>query len=349
VPIDGEEPAATPRRADTARRLDHSAPRRLHITGVVSAVLGVALFTWYVRGVGPSEIWGGLRSVGWGFVVIITITGLRFALRAAALTLCFEPPHQVPFRSVFTAVLAGDALGNLTPLGLIASEPTKAAFVRQHVPLGPALTAVAIETILYTSTVAAMIGATTLALLLSVDLPQPMRHAAAIAVAAIALGFVLAAWLLWKRPAIVGRLVASILPARSSLQSTVARLHDLEQQIYTFAIRRRDVLAPVLGAELAFHALGVLEIYVTLWLILPAGAPWLTAFILEGANRLVQVVFKPVPLRAGVDEVTTGTFTRMLGYGATLGATLAIVRKVRTVFWVLVGTLLLVRRGVTRR
>ena len=310
-------------------------------------MLGVALFAWYVRGVGPTEIWSGLRSVGWGFVAIISITGLRFALRASALSRCFEPPQRVPFSTAFTAVLAGDALGNLTPLGLIASEPTKAAFVRQHVPIGPALTAVAIETLLYTSTVAAMIGATTIALLLSVDLPRPMRNAAWIAVTVIGLGFCVAAWLLWRRPAIIGRLLSSLLAAQSTLHATAAKLHHLEQQIYTFAVRRRDVLAPVLASEVAFHALGVLEIYVTLWLILPAEASFLTAFILEGANRVVQVVFKPVPLRAGVDEVTTGTFTQILGYGATLGATLAIVRKVRTVFWVLVGTLLLVRRGVT--
>jgi hypothetical protein len=339
VPIDGQgSPAAA-----------GDAPRGLSLTGLLSAVLGIALFAWYVRGVGPAEIWDGLRSVGWGFVAIITITGLRFALRATALRLCFEPPHRVPFRSAFVAVLAGDALGNLTPLGLIASEPTKAAFVRQHAPMGPALTAVAIETILYTLTVAAMIAATTVALLASAELPAALRNAATAAVGLIGIGFCVAAYLVWRRPAIVRRLVASFLPARSRLHATVDKLHELEQQIYTFAARRRDVLAPVLGAEAAFHALGVLEIYVTLWLILPADVSLLTAFILEGANRLVQVVFKPVPLRAGVDEVTTGSFTQMLGFGAMLGATLAIVRKVRTVFWVLVGTMLLVRRGVTRR
>jgi hypothetical protein len=328
--------------------LENDRRRGLTISGVVSAVLGVALFAWYVRGVGPSEIWEGLRSVGWGFIPIIGIAGVRFALRAIALAICVEPAHRVPFASAFTAVLAGDALGNLTPLGLIASEPTKAAFLRHHAPLGTAVTAVAIETILYTLTVAAMIAASTVALLLSVNLPTPMRNAALAAVTGIAVGFSVAAWLLWKRPAIIGRALSWTLPANSTLHATAAKVHDLEQQIYTFAGRRRDVLAPALGAETAFHALGVLEIYVTLWLILPAGAPFLTAFILEGVNRLVQVIFKPVPLRAGVDEVTTGTFTTILGYGATLGATLAIVRKVRTVFWVLVGTFLIVRRGVTR-
>ena len=323
-------------------------PRGLTLTGVVSAVLGIALVAWYVRGVGPSEIWNGLRSVGWGFVAIIGIAGARFALRAISLMVCLEPPYRLPFASAFTAVLAGDTLGNVTPLGLIASEPTKAAFLRRHAPLGAAVAAVAIETILYTSTVAAMIAASTVALLLSVNLPPPMRSAALIAVAVIAVGFGVSAWILWKRPAIVGRALSRVVPANSRVNVAAAKIHTLEQQIYTFAVHRRAAVANALAVQAVFHALGVIEIYVTLLLILPAPVPLLTAFILEGANRLVQVVFKPVTLRAGVDEVTTGTFTAMLGYGPTLGATLAIVRKVRTVFWVLVGTLLLVKRGVAR-
>ena len=75
----------------------------------------------------------------------------------------------------------------------------------------------------------------------------------------------------------------------------------------------------------------------------------LTSFIVEGANRLVQVLFKFVPLRTGVDELTTGSFTEMLGFGAALGTTLAVVRKIRTIAWVLAGTALLVRRSLRVR
>jgi hypothetical protein len=56
-----------------------------------------------------------------------------------------------------------------------------------------------------------------------------------------------------------------------------------------------------------------------------------------------------VPLRTGVDELTTGSFTGMLGFGPALGTTLAIVRKIRTIAWVLVGTTLLVRRTLRSR
>jgi hypothetical protein len=306
----------------------------------------VALFAWFVEKVGVGAIWGGLRQVGWGFLPIIGLAGLRFAMRATAWMLCLEPPHQLPFRSAFAAAVAGDAVGNLTPLGLFASEPAKAAYVRDRVPLGPAATALAIENILYTLSAAAMIALSTGALLFTFDLPAAMRHAAWISLAAITLGFVVTAVLLWRQPAVVRRAVSTLLPRNSRLQDQVGQLHALEEQIYTFAVRRRAVLVPVLAAEAMFHALGVLEVHVTWWLIQGAPPPLLTSFIFEGANRLVQVLFKFVPLRTGVDEVTTGGFTQMLGFGAALGITMAIARKIRTIAWVLVGTSLLIRRAL---
>lgn len=324
---------------------ERAATRRWSATGTLLAAAGVLLFAWYVRRAGTAQIWEGLRSVGWGFLPIIGITGLRFALRAWALSRCLEPSARRPFRTVFAAVLAGDAIGNLTPLGLIASEPTKAAFIRGGGPLGPAVAAVAIETLIYTLSVGGMIAATTIALVLSVDLSPDMRRAAWIAIAAIAALFVATAILVWRQPAIAGRVLSAVLPPGARAAPLVGKLHDLEQQILSFAGRRRDAIVPVAAAELAFHVLGVLETALTVWLVLGAAPPLVTAFILEGVNRLVQVVFKPVPLRAGVDEITTGTFTRMLGYGATLGVTMGIVRKVRTIFWMLIGTLLLVRRA----
>lgn len=320
----------------------------LNLTGLVSAAAGLALFAWYVRRIGPQEILDDLRAVGWGFLAIIAITGARFALRAIAWTLCLEPPYRLRWREAFPAVLAGDAMGNLTPLGLFASEPAKAAFVRANVPLGQSLTALAIENLAYSLSAFAMIAASTLALLAAFDLPFVLAEIAAAGVAVILVLFAVVAWLLWRRPALVRGVLARVVPASPRFAAHVDRLHALEEQIYTFARRRRDVLAPIAAAELGFHGLGVLEIYLTWWLMQGAPPPLLTAFILEGATRLITVVFKFVPLQLGVGEMTTAEFTRMLGYGLTPGTSLAIVRKARIVFWVVIGTIVLVRRGIRR-
>ena len=68
-------------------------------------------------------------------------------------------------------------------------------------------------------------------------------------------------------------------------------------------------------AEASFHALGVAEVHLTLRLLYGTAPALLTSFILETTNRLIQVVFKFVPLRLGVDEAGTAVFTQVLGLG----------------------------------
>ncbi len=165
-------------------------------------------------------------------------------------------------------------------------------------------------------------------------------------VAAVAILFMVVAWLLWRRPALISRVLSSVIPATSRLHKQVGRLHDLESQIYTFATRRPEALLPLVLAETGFHVLGVVEIYMTWWFIEGTPPTALTAFILEGATRLITVVFKFVPLQLGIGEVTTGGFTQLLGFGATIGTSLSIVRKARMVFWVLAGTVVFVRRQI---
>jgi hypothetical protein len=343
VPLDSQSAARDSSAPDVTAR------RRANIAGVVSAAIGLALFAWFVSSIGAAVIWDGLRAVGLGLVVIIALAGLRFALRAVAWTLAVDPPATMRVLPAFAAVLAGDAIGNLTPLGLIVSEPAKAAFIRDRLPLAASLPALAIENIFYTLSVAAMIAASTVALLLTFTLPGEVQHAAWLAVAAIGGGFVVAALMLWRQPSFVSQVVARLMPGSARMQGRLGRLREIEQQIYTFAIRRRGAILPIVAAELGFHALGVLEVWLTWWFMQGAPPPLLIAFILEGANRLIIVLFKFVPLQLGVAEWGSGSFTQILGYGAAIGGTLSIVRKVRVVFWVLVGTTLLIRKGFGKR
>lgn len=323
--------------------------RRATTIGIFSALVGVVLFAWFVRRVGPAEVFGGLRQIGGGIAIVIALAGLRFAARAVAWIACLEAPHRLPFAAAFGAVVAGDAFGNLTPLGPLVGEPTKAAFVRRRIPMTPALTALAIENLFYTLTVVAVIALAMLALLFTFDLPAALREAGEIALALIVATLAAAVWVLWRRPAPLRRGLGALLPAGSGLHARLDRVGAIEHEVYTFAMRRPRSLALVLAAEMTFHALGILEVHVTWWMMQGAPPPLLTSFILEGANRLITVVFKFVPLRVGVDEVGTAGFTTLLGYGEAPGTTLAIVRKIRILFWTTVGTLLLVRRGLSMR
>ena len=320
-------------------------PRRsFSATGILTAVGGLALLAWVVWKAGPADIAAYVRQVGWGLVVIIAFGGLRFLLRAVAWRLCLDPPHHLGLKDAFAAVICGDAIGNLTPLGPLVGEPAKAAFVRGRVALTPALTALAIENVLYTLSAAAMIAAGMVALLVRFQLPADVRGVGEFAIAATLALFVVALWMLWRQPALVSRALGLAPPLRKHAD----RIRQMEEEIYGFASRHRRALPALAAAEIGFHVVGVTEMYLTLWL-LGSGPTFFYAFLFETANRLITVVFKVVPLRLGVDEVGTAWFATLIGLPYNTGLTIAIIRKVRMVFWAASGGLLLVRQGLAAK
>jgi hypothetical protein len=327
-----------------------SATRRFAPAGAAFALAGVGLFSYYVWKAGPADIWENISKIGAGFLLILALGGLRFLVRAWALTLCFERPHRVGVWAAFRAALVGDTAGNVLPLGLAVSEPTKAAMLRDRAPLGVAVAAITVENLFYMLSVALFIFGGATALLLSYQLPKRLRWSSEGIIAGAAVFVVFALVALWKQ----WRLASGALEwlaARGFGRRFVAarreRVRAVEDRIYGFYGRRRARFVPILLLESSFHALGVLEGFVTIYLISGAAPSLMMAFLFESVNRVITMVFKFVPLRAGVDEAGTGQLARVLAYGVTAGVTLAIVRKARMVFWMGVGVALLAARGLS--
>ena len=222
----------------------------------------------------------------------------------------------------------GDALGNIIPLASVAvSEPSKAAFVTNRVPLMASLSALALENIFYSLSVAVFIFSGTVALLLAFPLKPALRYASfgtlAVTILIVPLGF-LVIRRRWKFLSGLMLIFGRRNIARAWMEKTIPRARTFEDRIYGFYQRNSNRLLLILALEMTFHCAGVLEIYTTLWFISGVLAPTLlTAFILESVNRVINVVFKFIPLRTGVDEAGTGMLSKVLGFTTAIGVTLA--------------------------
>ena len=326
--------------------------RKLARFGILFALLGLLLFAYFVRKAGVSEILAGIQRLGFGFLLILAISSLRQTARSLAWTRCFESPHSLRFRDAFAARVMGDALGNIIPLASVAvSEPSKAAFVTDRVPLMASLAALALENIFYSLTVVLLIFSGTAALLLSFSLPRPLRYASlgalAVTLVIAPLGYfvIRRQWKFLSGP-------MSFLSRRGiarawMIETGIPRGRTLEDRIYGFYSRNSNRLISIFLLEVCFHLAGVAEIFVTLYFISSVPPTLLTAFILESVNRVINVVFKVVPLRTGIDEAGTGMLSKVLGFTTAIGVTLAIVRKGRDIFWTAIGVALIVRRGLS--
>ena len=326
--------------------------RKLARFGIVFALLGLLLFAYFVRKAGVSEITAGIRRLGFGFLLILAISAVRQIARSLAWTRCFESPHSLRFRDAFAARVMGDALGNIIPLASVAiSEPSKAAFVTDRVPLMASLAALALENIFYSLSVVLLIFSGTAALLLSFSLPKPLRYAS---FGALAFTLVIAplGYFIIRRQLKFLSGPMSFLSRRGiarawMIEKGIPRGRTLEDRIYGFYSRNSNRLISIFLLEVCFHLAGVAEIYVTLYFISSVPPTLLTAFILESVNRVINVVFKFVPLRTGIDEAGTGMLSKVLGFTTAIGVTLAIVRKARDIFWTAIGVALIVRRGLS--
>ena len=322
--------------------------RRITPIGVIAGVIGLALFVYTFQRAGLGEIATLIGRLGWVFIGVVALGGLRFFMRGMAWRRCLEGSHRLGPGPAFQAVVAGDTLGNLTFLSILVSEPTKALFVADREPIGRTLPALAVENLFYTLSAALVIAGGAVALLLRLGTIDTW-WVASVAVVATIIGLVaLVHLVIWRRVRVASGSLDTLARRGLGLAARwAARVRDAEDRVYRLYPRQANQLAALSAWELAFHALAVLEICLVLSLISPVAPTLLDAFVFEAVNRFIAVVFKVVPMRIGVDEAGTAAFAELLEFGTAAGVTLALVRKARMLVWMIIGGLLLARRGLS--
>jgi hypothetical protein len=302
---------------------------RTRAFSLIAAALGLALFVYAVRRAGVAEILDGIRRVGWGLLLIIGLGGARFILRAQCWRLCIRKDAQLTFRHAFSAFLAGDAIGSVTPLGLLASEPTKIFLTRHHLATRESVASLTLENLLYSASVIAMIALGGGLLLATAALPTALRQG-------VLTGVVVALVALLTLPLVMRTRTGG--GALVGLTTRLAALAAVASEVRRFTREEPGRLMQVFALDLLYHALAVLEVFVTLGWLMGDRAPTLVmAIVFETLNRVATVVFKFVPFRVGVDEALTGALAPLVAVDPVSGVALAVVRKVPRLFWAGVG------------
>lgn len=299
---------------------------------LIATALGLALLAWQINKIGLDAILDGLRRLGpAGLALILGASLVRQVLRALAWTTLMD--SSIPLMSALAATISGDAIGNLTPLSLLVSEPAKAMYVRAHIPPPRALAALAAENFFYSLSVAVAVLLGVAVLFVAFPVPDWMQTASLILVAGMAAVLVAALWLIAKEPALVSTTLGRFVSPR-----ILDKIRELEVSSYAFVRSRPRRLVAVVACEVGFHIFSVAETWITLVFLGFHSLP--LAFVLDTVQRVINVVFRVVPLKIGVDEVGSGLTSAALGFGSPLGVTMGVVRKVRVLIWAALGLLL---------
>jgi len=315
---------------------------RLSALNIVVAIVGLGLLVFTVRRVGGwSAIVDGIGTIGWWFAAVVLLGALRMAVRTRAWMICANDP-QLRFADAFGAWLVSDAMGNLTPLGLLASEPTKILMVRTKISTVTSIASVTIENIFYTASVLIVLLSGTWLFLQKANIPQSLEQVSELIIIAVAIAAVIGVWAARTRPAVISKFAPLISKMAGKSDAPAEAIREVEQQIYAVPQWPISRIAHVFLWEVLFHVGAVAEVWLVLRLLLP-DITIAEAFLLESAGRFVTVAFKFVPYRLGIDEVGSGAVASALGMDPATGVTLALVRRLRIIVLNAIGLLGLVR------
>ncbi|HZS06204.1 MAG TPA: lysylphosphatidylglycerol synthase transmembrane domain-containing protein [Blastocatellia bacterium] len=321
--------------------------KRAYLITILSLLAGLALFVYVIRQAGSQELLTRVRSIGPGFLWIIFISGLRPAVRAWAWLRCMSAAdRRVGFFTVWRARLIGDAIGNLTTAGPLLAEPARLVFFSGRMPFAHAASSLSVEFLSYFISCCVMMLAGVGVLLATFALSPSLRQASLLALGALLVILVAVIVVFsrrWSPVTALRKLIRRVIGRHRfghQIDHQFHHLHKLEKHIFDFYRQRPRDFAAVCLCEAGFHLLGVTEMWVMLRLI--GGQPgWVASFIFEAVNRLINFAFAFVPVKVGVDEAGTALLAQALGFGALAGVTMAVYRKLRVLFWTLLGLIFL--------
>ncbi len=325
---------------------------RVKIAAIVLTLLGVALFAYFLYAVGVREVLAGIGRIGFGgFAVVIAIYFVRIVIRAWAWAISVHEPYRLTLRDTIPAVIIGEAMSSIIPLGILVSGTSKAVAVRKRVPLVVGLSSVATENLFYSLVTGLFIAFGAGAFLRSFDLADGWAITIDGLLAGIALLLILGVLMVvrqWHFASAICERLYDRGHFHGLLEHGRVQVRLFENLIYGFYRRYPRRFLPIVSLQAVFHFLGVLEIVFLLWKL--GEVPSLfNALILESVSRLITIVFKLVPFMIGVDEAGAQFVTETLAIGVAVGVTLAIIRKGRILFWALTGVILVINRGMSLR
>jgi uncharacterized membrane protein YbhN (UPF0104 family) len=298
--------------------------------GIWWTLAGLALFGYLIYRTGVSTIVNSVASFGAYFIILIFLTG-------------------VSLLELFKLRLMGEAVADLTFAGPFLGEPVKAMAMRTRMPLSFSLSSVVVENLVYSLSVILFVLSGVLILLGWITVPEKVRVASLLGGVALCLPVLIAYLIISRRWFLITGLLGWLDRRKLNwkfLERSEERVKQFEESVYGFYGKDRARFWGVTALELLSNLTNVIEAYLILGQ-LTGNYSWSVAYLIESLNRVTNAVFVLVPMQVGVDEGGSALALNYLGFDPATGVSVAIIRKIRILFWVAIGLIFTARYSLS--
>jgi len=316
-------------------------------------LLGTALLVSLVAHAGPRALFENVRLIGWGLVLIIALGGVSHLIKAWAWRLTLPQTARYSFLRLFGLRLVSEAIGQLGFAGVLAGEATRVTLLGSETPVDSRVLSVTLDRGLFTACGAIVTVCGITAGLVVLSLSHTLRVYASVfalvflGTLAIAVLAVKNRWPVLSGPARAFGSAPWIGPWVRKKESLIL---SVEEKLLQFHRERSSAFWGSVTLNFTSHVLAISEIYLIL-LFMGKNVTWTRALILEAFTKLINIAGALTPGNVGIYEGGTMLIATLFGLSGSAGLTLGLCRRVRSIFWTLMGALcfLLVSRPYDQR
>ncbi len=283
-------------------------------------LVGLGILGFLISRMPIGDITQAFHSMGFHIFWVFAVAPLWFLANAMALSSLVR--HRVGFPNLLYNQLVGEAMNTIVPLAGIGGEPFKIKHLSRWLPLGEASQAIVLDRLIHA--VSGLVYSSALFILSTTIVPLSED---------LKLTFILVGSML----AVLALALIGVSLSKAPSQVTIFLLKRISP---LDALRKqrlpKNMFLSCLGYKLLGRVINLIEVYLILRLLGLAATPGrivvIAAFI-AASSLLINII----PQGLGVAEAgITGAFA-LIGLSAPLGLTFGLIRRVRIIFWALMG------------
>lgn len=311
---------------------------RMRAFKVIAFLLGLFLLVWIIQKIGIEELLTGFRTLGWRLIIPIAIIlpcYLAYTFSWQLFLKRFEH-HSIPFWDLFRIKVAGEASNTLTPLNFAGGDPVRVWLLSKNFPVAIGGASVVVDRTLQILAVVSIIFLGNIAALFKMSLPPYARNLLVITASLLML-FILF-FIFHQTRGLFQKILRLIsrLKIRKFSEKTIKRIEELDQHIVDFYRQNRRLFVFCYLLHLFGRLFGMIELLVLAhFLGVPMGL-W-EALFFSAVIPVTNMIGGIVPGTLGVLEGVVSSLFFALHWDPADGVVLQIARRLRSLFWILLG------------
>lgn len=316
---------------------------------IILLLVGIAIFTYLVLDFGIDNILTNFHKTGWYFVPVIGIWAFVYLFNAFAWrSIIGNSNNKIPFHKIITITISGFALNYMTPSIAVGGEPYRIAELKESLGTSRAVSVTLLYTMIhFLSSFVFWILVIVLAFVLLTF--TSVTKISLIIILIVFSGFVYFFITRHKKGVAKSLLnitlkIPIIKKLAAPLNSKADSLQKVDDQITELYLKRRPDFFLALFWEIFARIVGSLE---NLFILKAIGIDinFPEALYISAVSSFIINIFFFMPLELGSREGGLVLVLKTVGITSSLGIYLGLVNRIRELFWIFIGLVLIALSG----